>query len=216
MTEKTEVNTQYEECEEEEIDLSALMPIMMGGQQRDSLSENGVIFLNGPVTQKSTENILKRMWAYHFDEEYTDPLNLIINSPGGYTDAGWAVIDTMAAIKNPVRTIAMGTVASMGFMIFIAGAHRAMSENVISMIHHFSTATWGSYPELLASRKGHELEYYRGMRHLIQHSKYTTETQVKEYLLKDQDTWLSPKQMKACGLVDTIFKLPRRPKEKKK
>lgn len=205
---------QCDDCENEEFDVSAIMPMpfMMGTQQRDVLAENGVLFLTGEVSSKSTERLIKQMWAYHFDNEYTNSLNLIINSPGGYTDAGWALIDTMDAIKNPVNTIAMGNIMSMAFLIFITGAHRAMSENVISMIHHFSAGEWGNYPQLIASRKGHELEYYRGIKHLVQHSKYITEIQVREHLLKDQDNWLSPKDMKKHGLLEKIFKIRKRTK----
>jgi ATP-dependent protease ClpP protease subunit len=208
---------QCDECEEEDdLDFSSLFSLFPNmNQQRDTLAENGVVFLNGTINQKTADQTIRRLWAYHFEEEFVDPINLIINSPGGYSHSGWALIDTIAAIKNPVHTVAMGDISSMATLIFITGDVRKMSGNAVAMIHNFSTVAWGNYPELLAERKSWELEYKRGMEHLIRHSKYNTEKEIREYLLKDQDNWLSPKEMKKHELTDRIFKSPERKKKKK-
>jgi ATP-dependent Clp protease protease subunit len=191
---------------------SFLLPMMGGGQSRDVLDENGVIFLNGPVTAKSSESIIRKLWSYHFDSDYTGEINLILNSPGGYADAGWALIDTMSATRHHINTIAMGDISSMAVLIFVAGDTRKISENAITMIHHFSSMSYGNYPDLIAERKGHDLEYSRGMKHFLKHSKYNTETEILKNILKEQNNYLSPQQLKKHGLCDYIFKSPPRKK----
>lgn len=212
----TEENKESNLSEEEDLDLSMLMPLMMPGAmggQRDSLEENGVIFLSGGVNEKSAEYVIRKLWAYHFDEDFTDSINLIINSPGGCADSMWALIDTMSAIKNDIHTIALGCIASAGVLIFMAGDNRTMSENCMAMIHHFSSGVVGNFPDLLAARKEQDLEYQRGIKHLIRNSKYKTEKQVRDHLLKDQNHWLSAVEMKDHGLVDSIFKNKKRKKK---
>ena len=216
MTKKFQ-KKQCEECEEEldeDVDLSNLLPFMLPGMigQRDILAENGVVFLSGVLTETKANLILKRLWTYHFMEDYIDPVNLIVNGPGGRADCMWAIVDTMDSIKNEVHTTAMGEIASAMAMIFFAGTQRKISENTLCMIHNFIGGEIGNYPELVASRKGTDLEYKLMIKHLIHHSKYNTETDIKKYLLKDQDHWLSASELKKHGLVDYIFKNKKRKK----
>ena len=49
----------------------------------------------------------------HFNSGFNEPIQIIINSPGGFTDAGWAFIDMMEFVKNEIITIAVGEIASM-------------------------------------------------------------------------------------------------------
>ena len=60
---------------------------------------------------------------------------MYINSPGGEADSGLAVYDTMQSIPAPVRTVCMGTAASMAAVLFAAGTKREMLEHSRIMIH---------------------------------------------------------------------------------
>lgn len=199
-----------EECEEglEDVDLSGIFPFMLPGMasQQDILAENGVVFLSGALTENKATSVLRQLWTYHFKQDYTDPIHLIISSPGGRADCMWAIIDTMNSIKNKVNTIAMGEIASAGSFIFFAGDTRKISENTLCMIHNFSRAAIGNYPELVASRKGHDMEYKLCIQHLISSSKYKTEAAVKKHLLKDQDHWLTANDLVTHGLADEIYR----------
>lgn len=50
----------------------------------------------------------------------TEPITLIINSPGGSVTAGLALIDTMQSLDCPVITVGEGVVASMAAVILPA------------------------------------------------------------------------------------------------
>jgi ATP-dependent Clp protease protease subunit len=209
-----------EECGEEQgvegFDIFSALSLPQLQQPTNVLEKNNLVFLTGTITEELAKAVIKQLWTYHFTEENSEPIRLIINSPGGYSSHMWAVIDTMGAIKNEVHTIGIGELASAGAMIFVAGDVRKISENTTILIHNFFSGAIGSYPELVAARKGQDLEYKKFVDHLLRYSKYISEADVKKYLLKDQDYWLSPKELKAHGLTDVIYKNTKRDKSRKK
>jgi len=175
------------------------------GEENKNLENRGIIFINGPITKDTLARASKRLLTLQIDKDFQDDIQIIINSPGCYVDAGWAFIDLMTFCSNRIVTICMGEICSMGTNIFIAGDHRIMSPNSQAMIHHFSWAAMGSYPDLVAQRKAEDLEHQREIEHLLQCSKYTKLEDVRKQLLKDQDHWLSPKEMKLHGLCEQIY-----------
>lgn len=209
-------------CEEEEEEMVFLpmmedmMPHMMDRDQNE-LESRGIILINSLISKPTLAKATKRLLLLHFNPEFQDDIQIILNSPGGFCDAGWAFLDTMNFVKNRIITIAMGEIASMATSIFITGDHRIMAPNSTAMIHQFSGATEGNYSDLLANRKAEDMEMKRNIAHLIRYSKYVKEKQIKKYILKSHDNWLSPQEMKKHGLCDEVQVIrSRRPKKKMK
>jgi len=180
-------------------------PIRMPTSAKEELEDNGIFMLYDEIDKFSVQGIIQKLILLHSKSSFQDEIQIIINSPGGYVNAGWALIDIMNFIRMPVRTIAMGEICSMATYIFIAGSKRIMAPNSIAMIHQFSAENYGKYSDLLASRKAEDIEQAKGIAHLIKNSKYTSEKQIKENLLKSSDLWLTPKEMKKHGLCDAIY-----------
>jgi ATP-dependent Clp protease protease subunit len=185
----------------------------MGGQ--NSLEKQGILFLNDGISKASLAPLTTKLLEYHYDLKFNDEIQLYINSPGGYLDATWAFIDLMQSIRLPIRTIAVGEIASGATMIFIAGDTRDMSPNCSAMIHHLSAGSAGSYPDLVASRKWQDFETEKIIKHFIKFSKFKTRKAVLENLLINQDNYLEPAEMKKYGLCDNIL-VPRKQKLKGK
>lgn len=179
------------------------------------LDRRGILFLDKDITKESVSVIIEKLLSLEFDENFTDSVQLIINSPGGYLDAMWALVDTMDSVRYPIRTVAMGQICSAATMIFIAGDERIMSPNSVAMVHHFSGGNYGGYPELIASRKNEDMQFHKIVNHFIRNGKYTTAKEVTDHILLDQDNWLSPQEMKKHGLCDTVMVAPDRKKKKK-
>lgn len=198
-----------EDDEERQVIHVMQLPTMQGGEVND-LESRGVIILDREITKQTLAHASAKLLSYHFNEKWDEPIQLILNSPGGYLDAAWAFIDIMDSIRVPIRTIAMGEIVSAAAMIFVNGDERIMSPNSSAMIHHFSTMTGGSYPELVASRKSEDLQADRIIDHFLRNSTvYKTAKQVEDKILLSHDNWLSPKEMKRHGLCDVVIK-PRR------
>jgi ATP-dependent Clp protease protease subunit len=181
------------------------------GDDSNNLESLGVFIFNGDITKDSLAHMSTKLLELHYNPDFDDIVDLYINSPGGELDATWAFIDLMTGIRVPIRTIAMGEIASGATMIFVAGDERVMAPNSNAMIHHFSAGYMGSYKDLVAARKGQDIETKKIIRHFIHHSKFKTEKEILKYVLLDQDNYLSPAEMKKYGLCDKILKSkPRR------
>lgn len=66
------------------------------------------------------------------------PIQLYISSPGGCTDAMWALVDVISKSKTPIHTYCLGRCASCGFVIFVAGHKRFITKHGKLMIHSVS------------------------------------------------------------------------------
>ena len=97
--------------------------------------ETRKLFLNGQVDGKSAKHIIDRLM--YLDLESHDPIQLYINSPGGYVTDGFAIYDTIKGIKSPVHTICSGLAASMGSILLSVGekGNRYIQPHAKVMIH---------------------------------------------------------------------------------
>ncbi|PQP90739.1 ATP-dependent Clp protease proteolytic subunit, partial [Paenibacillus sp. AR247] len=84
------------------------------------LLKDRIIFLGSEVNDVVANSIIAQLLFLAADDPEKD-ISLYINSPGGSTSAGYAILDTMDYIKPKVTTICMGIAASMGAVLFLAG-----------------------------------------------------------------------------------------------
>ena len=178
----------------------------------DELEERGVIILDKEISKQTLAKPSARLLSLHLNPQFNDTVQIVLNSPGGYTDAMWAFIDLMESSRLHIRTVAMGQICSAATMIFIAGDERVMAPNSTTMIHHYSDVAYGTHYDLVAARKEQDMEAAKVVGHLLKHSKYSTAKEVESKLLLKNDNWLTPTEMKKHGLCDILLKPRRRPK----
>lgn len=119
----------------------------------DELLRNREIFLTENVDAKSSNELLKQL-MYLEREDDSQEITLYINSPGGEVISGLAVYDYIQLMKAPVRTVCIGTAASMGAILFLAGGKRDMLPHTRLMIHDPSY-NHGD----IGGRKPHEIQH---------------------------------------------------------
>lgn len=105
----------------------------------DIMLEKRQIFLTEEVNAQTASALLKQL-MYLEQEDPEKEVTLYINSPGGEVASGIAVYDYIGTMKAPVRTVCIGTAASMGSILFLAGGKREMLEHTKIMIHDPSFA----------------------------------------------------------------------------
>ena len=132
-------------------------------------------------------------------------LTLFINTGGGDTNDGFALIDLMGMSRLPVKTVGMGMIASMGVLILSAGTKgkRIISRNTEVMAHQFSGGGDGKFHEVMAEAHANLYMRARFLEHFKRHSKMT-EKQIETYLFGPTDKWLTPSECKKFGLVDGV------------
>jgi ATP-dependent Clp protease, protease subunit len=184
---------------------SSFLDDILGGNN-DTLYDRGIIFINDDISKETLVEPTKALLEYHFDPEWKDEVQIVINSYGGETDASFAFIDMMNFVRNKIRTIAVGSICSASVDIFIAGQDRIMAPNASAMIHTHSWGVEGKYDDLVSFSKANEMSQKTRLKHYLANSKYETEEEVRQNLLTQLDIWLTPEQMIEHGLADAISK----------
>jgi ATP-dependent Clp protease protease subunit len=170
-----------------------------------SLTNLGAYMLFEDINEDSALELCEYLLKANIICNPTDVLTLFINSGGGSVTDGWAIIDIMESSRIDISTVAIGCIASMAVLIFVAGAKgkRIMTPKTAVMTHQFSTAFWGKQHELIAARKFHDTLEKQFIDHFVRHTKMTAK-QVRDVLLKPSDTWLTPEECLAYGICDAV------------
>lgn len=170
-----------------------------------SLTNLGAYMLFEDIHEDSSLRLCDYLLKANMILDPSDAVTLFINSPGGSVTDGWAIIDVMDSSRIDIQTVAMGCIASMAVLIFVAGAkgRRIMTPNTAVMTHQFSTTFWGKQHELIAARKFHDTLEQQFINHFLRHTKMN-EKQIRDILLRPSDTWLSPTECLKYGICDTI------------
>lgn len=171
-----------------------------------SLTDTGIYLLMGDIDIENVRPAIEWiLQSNYIAKRKKKELQLMVCSSGGDPNIAFALIDVMNRSSIPIRTIGLGTVASAGLLIFIAGARgrRVLTPNTSILSHQFSWGSDGKAHELFAQVKEFELTQVR----MIEHYKKCTgmtEDNIKQHLLPPHDVWLSADEAKALGITDHI------------
>ena len=100
----------------------------------DELFQHREIQCIGEITPESVHAMILQL-RYLYRTEPNKGITLYINSPGGEVASGLALYDVIEAISCPVRTVCVGTAASMAALLFCAGDQRDILPHGRVMIH---------------------------------------------------------------------------------
>ena len=114
-------------------------------QKLENLYRRGVFFIPGAI-EDSTAMIFFLDALTHELNDISVPIWLIINSPGGVIDQGFAVYDTIKMLVESgrtVNTVGFGEVASMALCVLQAGTKRYSFPNTQFTVHQASIVSGG-------------------------------------------------------------------------
>lgn len=164
--------------------------------------EERSVFLWGQVDDKSAKHVIDRLM--YLDMVSNEEIKLYINSPGGYVTSGFAMYDTIKALKSPVSTICTGLAASMGSILLSVGekGRRFIQPNAKVMIHQPSGGARGqaSNIEIQATEilKTKELS----AQILADNCGQDIEKVLKDF---NRDYWMDAQESLDYGIVDGIL-----------
>lgn len=75
-------------------------------------------------------------------------IRLLINSPGGYVNDGWAIYNILSKMRDRLTVEVVGLAASMGSVVALAGRELVMDRGTYLMIHDPWTFAMGSSDDL--------------------------------------------------------------------
>lgn len=166
------------------------------------LLESRTIVLSGEINKELAEKITVQLLV--LDSESNDPIKLIIDSPGGDADAGYAIFDMIRFVASPVFTISNGLTASAGVIIALASPkeHRFTLPHSRWLIHQPSSGMMG----VAADIHIHAQEIIRlkkRINELISHETGQKIEQVERDT--DRDRWLYAEEAVEYGLVSKVI-----------
>ena len=170
---------------------------------RDELFRRREIYCTGEIDAETANSIIVQL---HFlsMEDPRGGITIYINSPGGEAASGLAIYDTMQTISAPIRTVCMGTAASMAAVLFAAGEQREMLEHSRIMIHD---------PLILGGVGGSALKIDQAAKDIMRLrevqaeilAKHTGHTIEEIYAKTATDSYFDAGQAVAWGLADLIL-----------
>lgn len=130
------------------------------------------------------------------------PIDVHIQSPGGYVLTCFGTLDYLQNTTNPLRTFIDGYAASCGTLMSVVGKERYISEHGYMLIHQISGAHWGNYEQLKDEMKNSTELMNRILKIYEKHARIPKK-KIKDIL--KHDLWWDAKTCLEYGLVDEII-----------
>lgn len=166
------------------------------------LFEARKIFVTGGINMDMAQEICARLHA--MAHVSSDPITMIICSPGGHVEAGDMIHDTIKFIEPEVKVLGSGYVASAGALIYAAAKkeNRFATPNTRFLLHQPSGGVGGD-----ASNIAIQAEQIVVMRERLNKifAKATGQTLAKIGKDQDRDYWLTAKEAVDYGLAGKII-----------
>lgn len=163
------------------------------------------LFLSDAIDNETANHLIKRLWYLELSAP-GKPILLVINSPGGSVDSGFAVWDQIKMITSPVTTLVTGLAASMGSVLSLCAApkRRFATQNSRIMIHQ---------PMIAGVIKGQATDLEIQAKEMLKTRTALVDLYVKatgkdaETIERaiDRDTWMTAEEALNFGLLDKII-----------
>lgn len=131
------------------------------------LTEKNTVSLSGPVTPSSIGEVMFELSQISKKEKESDPIFLVLNTPGGSVMAGLSLIEYMNTLRRPVTVVA-NFAASMGFHILQHSKKRLVTPFATIMSHRANGRFQGDIPHQISNRLKHVIDLVNTMdRHVV-------------------------------------------------
>ncbi len=161
------------------------------------------VMLTGPIDGKLAERVCAQLLVLEADDPGT-PVTLYLHSPGGEVDAGFAIYDTMQALRCDVATVCLGFAASMAQFLLCAGApgeRRAHAHSRILM-HQPLGAVEGYAVDVAIQAEQFSLARRLMAELTALHTRQSVDRITAD---GDRDRWFTAEEALAYGMVDEVI-----------
>lgn len=165
--------------------------------------DRGHVYLIGEVDDDKIGALIEQL-VYLGRRRRVAEVTLWVNSSGGLLQPAFALVDLMAALGKPVRTVGLGTIESAAALILIGGTRglRLMTRCASMMLHEYSWSNSGSVTEMRGRMTEIQNTLKKQIEHLVRCS--GRDEDAVRALLKHEETWLTPVQAVEWGLIDRV------------
>ncbi len=173
----------------------------------DRLLERRMVFLRGELSEdRANELVAQLLWL---EGEGSDPITMLIDSPGGATHGMLAVHDTMVAMAAPVATHCLGMAASAGAFLLATGTgRRSAGPNARIMLHQPIGGAQGTAADVAILA-----EEITSLRRRVDRilAEATGQSEERIHADTDRDFWMSAEEARDYGVLDEVAERGARP-----
>ena len=181
-------------------------PVSFGDDVSRRMLRQRRVMLTGPIDGPLAERVCAQLLVIEAEDPDL-PITLYLHSPGGEVDAGFAVYDTMRALRCEVATVCVGFAASMAQFLLCGGAPGRRSAYAHSRIlmHQPLGSVQGFAVDIAI-----QAEQFTIMRRLMAELTAEHTGQTVERILTDgeRDRWFTPQDALEYGMIDRIIEAP--------
>lgn len=172
----------------------------------DALSERFLktrtILLTGEVDKDLSEKVIRHLLL--LESQSSEPITILIDSPGGDVYAGFSIFDMIRFVKAPVRIVGMGLIASAAALILLAvpKERRYGLPNSSYLIHQPLSGIQGVASDIEIHAR--ELEKTKArLNEIIAEATGQGLDRVSKDT--DRDYWMNAQEALAYGLIEKII-----------
>lgn len=167
------------------------------------LLKTRTILISGPVEEELAERVIAQTLV--LDAESHDPIRVIITTPGGMVDIGFAILDILRYVESPIIGIGAGFVASMGVPIMLAAEkqNRYALPNTRFMMHQPSGGAGGPATDIRITAQ-EIIKTRERLNRLI--AERTGQPLEKVTADNDRDFWMTAEEAESYGLIAKIIR----------
>lgn len=168
---------------------------------------NRILLINEQITDLIVDEQVMCILRWNAEDkdlpiDKRKPITLYLNSEGGSSFDGQVLIDVILASKTPIRTVGIGMVASMAYLIFIAGHERIAFPNTCILMHEGNTSVGG-----VTSKARDTMAFFDDMeertKKFVLDKTSITEDKYEEVYKKEW--WMYAQEAKTYNIVDKII-----------
>lgn len=167
-----------------------------------SLIKARTILISDPIDHKLTTRVIAQLLLMDSDDP-EKPITILINSPGGSADDGFAIYDLIRFIRPPVRIVSVGLSASAATVIMLAAekGNRFALPNARIMIHQPSMRMVGTAEDV--KRTAEQILILRERINEL-YAQETGQPLDKVVEDTDRDYWMSAQEAVKYGLISKV------------
>jgi ATP-dependent Clp protease protease subunit len=167
------------------------------------LLKERIVFVTGPIEDHVATLIIAQLLFLEAENPKKE-IAMYINSPGGLVTSGLAIYDTMQYIRPAVQTLCVGQAASAASLLLCAGqkGQRFSLPNSRILVHQPSASYQGQATDIAR----HAQEIVKLKRRLNDiYVKHTGQPLDAVEKALDRDTYMTPEEAKAFGILDEVY-----------
>ncbi|RAK57652.1 ATP-dependent Clp protease proteolytic subunit [Phenylobacterium deserti] len=176
---------------------------MTAGPVQNALFKSRTVLIFGEIDMRLAERVTAQLTA--LSAESSDPIRVIVNSPGGHVESGDTVHDMIRFCGSPVKVIGTGWVASAGAHIFLGATkeNRFCLPNTRFLLHQPAGGSRGQASDIEIEAREIIKMRDRVNRIIAEETGQTVERIVKD---TQRNFWLNAEEAIEYGLVSKIVR----------